>query len=206
MPLPMLLLFFLLWFPSSVMAESPPHTIVAFGDSLTAGYRIALTDAFPARLEEALKAKKHKVTVINAGVSGDTTAGGVARIDAVLAHKPAIVIVELGANDALRGLPPEQAREHLDIILTKLTHSGAKVILAGMKAPINLGPEYAQAFNPIYPELAKKHKAALYPFFLEGVAFNQTLNLPDGLHPNADGVKEIVKRLLPEVEKALDDL
>lgn len=180
-------------------------TILALGDSLTAGYNLAAQDAFPVKLEAALRAKGHKVRVINAGVSGDTTAGGKARLDWALADRPDFAIVELGANDALRGLDPALAFTNLDAILTSLRQRNVKVLLAGMLAPRNLGGDYARDFDAIYPRLATKHGVPLYPFFLDGVATHADLTQPDGLHPTAKGVDRIVSGILPQVEGLLAD-
>lgn len=177
--------------------------VVVLGDSLVAGYGLPLEQAFPARLEAALRSAGHYVSVINAGVSGDTSAGGLARLDWMLADKPQVVIVELGANDALRGLDPEGTRANLDAILARLEATGVRVLLAGMKAPRNLGAEYAAAFDRIYPELAARHKIPLYPFFLKGVAGDPRLNLADGIHPNAAGVERMVAGILPMVLQML---
>jgi acyl-CoA thioesterase-1 len=187
----------------SAMAATPTH-ILALGDSLTAGYNLPAADAFPVKLEQALRAKGYVVEVANAGVSGDTTSGGRARLDWTLASgKPDFAIVELGANDALRGLDPKLAYANLDAILGTLHDRGIKILLAGMEAPRNLGPEYAAAFDPIYPQLQKKYRIALYPFFLEGVALHPELTLPDGLHPNPQGVDVIVRGILPQVEQLI---
>ncbi|MEJ2472118.1 MAG: arylesterase [Desulfuromonadales bacterium] len=186
-------------------AEKPIRLLV-LGDSLAAGYGLPEADAFPSQLEAALQKAGQTVRVINAGVSGDTTAGGRARLDWALGDKPQLVIVELGANDALRGLPPHQTRENLDAILTRLKEAGVRVILAGMQAPRNMGADYTAAFDPIYSELARKHHVALYPFFLEGVALEPALNQADGIHPNPAGVAEIVKRILPMVLQELEKI
>jgi acyl-CoA thioesterase-1 len=177
--------------------------ILVLGDSLSAGYGLSAAEAFPAQLEQALRRSGQAVRVINAGVSGDTTAGGLARLDWALAESPQLVIVQLGANDALRGLDPEQARANLDAILTRLQREGAQVLLAGMRAPRNLGPAYYTKFDRIYGDLARKHRVALDPFFLEGVALRPELNQADGLHPNAEGVAVVVRRLLPQVRALL---
>lgn len=190
--------------PSLQAAKGRNLVLVAFGDSLTAGFDIAPEESFPAQLEAALRKDGYQVRVVNAGVSGDTTAAGLARLDWSVPEEADAVIVELGANDALRGLPPEKARENLDAILEKLKARGLPVLLAGMAAPRNLGPEYTQAFDSIYSELGEKHAALVYPFFLEGVAGDRTLNLADGLHPNAKGVAVIVENILPAVEDLLD--
>ena len=178
-------------------AEEPG--IVVLGDSLTAGFGLPREDAFPARLETALKARGHGWRVIDAGVSGDTSAGGLARLDWMLADAPDIVIVELGANDGLRGLPTDRMEANLDAILARLADAGATVLLAGMRAPANFGADYEAAFQAVYERLAARHGVAFYPFFLEGVALEPALNQADGIHPNAAGVDEIVRRIVPHV-------
>ena len=188
-----------------LQAQTAPIKLVVLGDSLAAGYGVKPDQAIPARLEAALKAGGRNVSVINHGVSGDTTAGGVERIDWMLADKPDIVLVELGANDALRGSDPASAERNLDAIITKLKAAGVTVWLAGMLAPRNYGPEYAAQFDGLYKRLADKHNVPLYPFFLDGVAQDPALNQPDGIHPNAKGVDVIVERILPFVTKNLDD-
>lgn len=184
-------------------AMAAPIKILALGDSLTAGYGLSEADGFCPQLENALKAAGHDVQVIDGGVSGDTTADGLARLDWSLADNPDVVIVEFGGNDALRGLDPAQAKANLDAILTKLKSQGRVVLLAGMKAPRNLGTDYDQAFDAMYPDLAARHGVLLYPFFLDGVVVNPALNQADGYHPNPAGVAVIVKRMLPAVEKVL---
>lgn len=183
----------------SAMAASEIR-ILALGDSLTAGYNLPPSDAFPVKLEAALKAKGYDARVINAGVSGDTTAGGRARLDWALADEPAFAIVELGANDALRGLDPQQAFANLDAILESLEKHHVKTLLAGMLAPPNLGADYGRAFDAIYPKLAAKWRVPRYAFFLDGVTTHPDLTLADGLHPNAKGVERIVSGILPSVE------
>jgi acyl-CoA thioesterase-1 len=178
--------------------------IVALGDSLTAGYGLPPEDAFPAQLEARLKRQGTDARVVNAGVSGDTSTGGLARLDWALADAPDLVIVELGANDALRGISPALTRANLDAILARLVAQGVKVLLTGMRAPPNLGRDYGGEFDVIYPELAAKHRVALYPFFLEGVAAEPGLNQHDGIHPNAEGVAIIVERLAPHVLALID--
>ena len=173
--------------------------ILMLGDSLTAGYGLASRDGLPSRLEAALRARGLDVRVIDAGVSGDTTAGGLARLEWALADRPQAVIVALGANDALRAIDPAVARSNLDRLLTALGERGLPVLLAGMLAPRNLGPEYGARFDAIYPELAERHGALLYPFLLDGVATVAALNQADGLHPNEAGVEVIVERMLPSV-------
>jgi acyl-CoA thioesterase-1 len=181
------------------VARAEPVRILAFGDSLTSGFGLALEQAFPARLAARLRADGFDVAVINGGVSGDTTAGGVARLDWALGEKPELVILELGANDMLRGIDPKVTRQNLDAMLGKIQASGAKTLLAGMAALANWGADYERAFNAIYPALAQQYGATLYPFFLDGVALHPELIQPDGLHPNAAGVAEIVRRILPSV-------
>jgi len=180
--------------------------ILALGDSLTAGYGLGDSDSFPAKLQAALRAKGIEAQVINGGVSGDTSAGGLARLDWALSDDPDIVIVELGANDGLRGLDPARTQENLDAILKRLTGEKRPVLLTGMQAPPNLGAEYGDAFNGLYPALAAKYGVRLYPFFLNGVAADPQLNQADGIHPNGAGVDIIVERLLPEVIAVIDQL
>ena len=180
-------------------AQDGPLRILMLGDSLTAGYGLAARDALPARLEAALRSLGIDASVINAGVSGDTTSGGLARIDWALADDPHAVVVALGANDGLRAIDPSVTRVNLDRLLGVLEERGLPVLLAGMVAPPNLGPEYAARFDPIYPEIAARHRAVLYPFLLEGAATVTALNQADGLHPNAAGVEVIVERMLPSV-------
>jgi acyl-CoA thioesterase-1 len=190
----------------SAPARAAEPLIWAFGDSLTAGYGLKPADGFTAQLERALRRSGVPARVRNGGISGDTSAQGRARLRwglRGLGARPDLVIVELGANDMLRGLAPAQARANLDLILAELKRRRIPVLLAGMKASRNLGPDYARAFDSIYPDLARKHQARLYPFFLEGVAGNRALLQPDGLHPNARGVAAIVERILPHVRRAL---
>jgi acyl-CoA thioesterase-1 len=182
-------------------ATDRPVRIVAFGDSLMAGYMLAASEAFPAQLERKLKASGMKVEIVNAGVSGDTTAGGLARLDWAVPDGTDAVILELGANDALRGLDPAKARANLEAIIVRLKARKIDVLLAGMLAPANFGEEYATAFNAIFPELARAHGLLFYPFFLQGVALRHNLNLGDGLHPNAKGVAAIVDAIGPTVEE-----
>nr|WP_249142688.1 arylesterase [Bradyrhizobium sp. AUGA SZCCT0160] len=193
----------------TVFAQTPatppvkPIKMVVLGDSLSAGYGLAATGAFPARLQKALEAKGIKVDMINAGVSGDTTSGGRDRLDWSVPEGTEAVILELGANDALRGTDPAVTRAALTDILTRLKARKIAVLLCGMLAPPNYGSEYAARFNAIYPELSKSFGVPLYPFFLEGVATEAKLNQPDGLHPTAEGVDIIVKNILPSVEAFL---
>lgn len=180
--------------------------IVVLGDSLTAGYGVASDVAFPVRLELALREKGYKVRVHNAGVSGDTAADALARLDWAVTDDADAVIVELGANDALRGFSPERTEKTLDDILKSLKGRGLPVLLTGMEAPRNYGPDYAKKFAGMYARLAKRHEVLLYPFFLEGVALDSKLNQPDGIHPNAEGVAVIVRNILPSVEKLIEQV
>lgn len=183
--------------------DATPVRIVAFGDSLTAGYMLAPSEAFPEQLAAALKAKGHAVEMANAGVSGDTTAAGLERFDWAIPEGTEAVIVELGANDALRGIDPDVTRANLDKILTKLRERKIEVLVAGMKAPKNYGRDYEARYETIFGDLAEKHGALLYPFFLEGVAMDAKLNMQDGLHPTGPGVAAIVKSILPKVEELI---
>jgi acyl-CoA thioesterase I len=184
-------------------AQSNPIRLVALGDSLSAGYNLPQEAAFPVALERALKAKGYKVEVVNAGVSGDTSSGGLDRLDWSVPDGTDGVILELGANDMLRGLDPAGTRKNVEAIVERLKSRNIPVMLAGMYASRNLGPEYVQKFDGIYPDIAKKHDLVLYPFFLDGVAGDRSLNLPDGMHPTAKGVEIIVERILPSVESFL---
>ncbi len=182
-------------------------TVLAFGDSLTAGYGLGPGQSVPAQLEDALHDRGIAAHVVNAGVSGDTTTGGRARLQWALSGlndgAPDLVILALGANDALRGIDPKLTRANLAAMIETLQARKIPVLLIGMVAPPNMGPDYGAAFNPIYPELAKKYHVPLYPFFLDGVAAKPALNQDDGMHPNAAGVAVIVKRLAPVVAKLL---
>jgi len=178
--------------------------IIAFGDSLTAGYGLPPKNAFPVRLQAALKARGHNVAIVNAGVSGDTTAGGLARLDWAVPDDADAVILELGANDALRGLDPAAARKNLEAIIARIKAKGTDILITGMRAPRNYGQEFTSAFDRIFPELARKHGLLFYPFFLEGIVLNSALNLDDGLHPNAKGVDIIVQGILPHVEELIE--
>jgi acyl-CoA thioesterase-1 len=190
----------------SQAAGAAPKLVLAFGDSLSAGYQLKPAESFPAQLQVALVKAGRDVTVKNAGVSGDTSTAGRARLNWVLAGlktKPDLVILELGANDMLRGQDPAIAKANLDAMLTELGKRKIPVILAGMRASPNLGATYVKPFDAMYGALAAKHKVRLYPFFLDGVAATPKLQLADGMHPNAAGVAVIVKRILPLVEAAL---
>jgi acyl-CoA thioesterase I len=181
----------------------PPVKIVALGDSLTAGYGLPDKDGFVPRLQAALTAAGIAASLTNAGVSGDTASDGLARLDWSVPAGTDAVVVELGANDMLRGIKPEITRNALDTILNRLTQRHIAVLLCGMRAAPNLGAQYGQAFERIYPDLAAKYNVLLYPFFLDGVAADLSLTQPDGLHPNAKGVSIIVGRILPKVEELI---
>jgi len=183
-----------------------PLKLVAFGDSLSAGYNLPGSAAFPAVLEQALRQKGVAVEIVNAGVSGDTTQGGLERLDWSVPDGTDGVILELGANDALRGVDPTQTRQALEAMITRLKQRKIPVMLAGMYAPRNLGADYAKRFDAIYRELAEKHGLVLYPFFLEGIAGDRALNQADGLHPTAEGVTVIVRNILPTVERFIATL
>lgn len=185
-------------------AAGDPITIVGFGDSLMAGYQLAQADGFTAQLQIALQKDGYNVTVNNAGVSGDTTSGGLARLDWSVPDETQLVILELGANDALRGIAPDLTEKNLDKMLARLKERGIPVLLAGMLAPPNMGADYAARFNPIYQKLAEKYQVRLYPFFLKGVAADKKLLLEDGMHPNPQGVKIMVSNILPDVKAMLD--
>ncbi|AID33342.1 arylesterase [Mesorhizobium sp. SEMIA 3007] len=184
-------------------ARAEPFKIVGFGDSLMAGYGLGPGEGFTDKLQAALRAKGRDVAVANAGVSGDTTSGGLARLDWSVPDGTQLVILELGANDMLRGVLPDIPRKNLDEMLAKLKQRKIAVLLAGMRAAPNLGADYQTAFDAIFPELAKKYDVPLYPFFLDGVAGQPGMQLEDGLHPSAKGVDLMVERILPTVEKAI---
>ena len=187
---------------TAAVREDRPK-IVAFGDSLTAGLGVAQEEAYPAQLQRRLEADGYRYRVINAGVGGDTTAGGVRRVDWVLNSKPAIVILELGANDGLRGIDPAHTRSNLETIVQRLQAAGVTVILAGMKLPPNYGKDYTARFAAVYPELAKKYRVPLMPFFLEGVAAREAMNQADGIHPTEAGYRAIVENLLKTLQPFL---
>ncbi|MDM9649631.1 arylesterase [Rhizobium sp. S163] len=190
----------------SVSAQARTINLVGFGDSLMAGYQLPPGDGFPEKLQAALKAKGLDVAVANAGVSGDTTTGGLSRIDWSVPDGTDAVILELGANDALRGIAPEQSEENLDQMITRLKERGIAVFLAGMMAPPNMGGDYAARFNPIYEKLARKHGLTLYPFFLDGVVLDASLKLEDGMHPNSKGVDTMVQKMEPAITQFIGTL
>lgn len=185
-------------------SAAEPVRILAFGDSLTAGYGLPEQDTLSARLSDALAKMGRPATVINGGVSGDTSAGGLARVDWALGDKPQVMILALGANDMLRGVDPSTTRANLEGIIAKAEGAGVEVVLAGMLAAPNLGAEYKQAFDAIYPALAKTHNLVFMPFLLQDVAQVSDLNQGDGLHPNGEGVAVMVRNLLPYVTEAMD--
>ncbi|HWK64680.1 MAG TPA: arylesterase [Rhizobiaceae bacterium] len=184
-------------------ASAEPFRIVGFGDSLMAGFGLGPGEAFPEKLEAALRKKGHDVVIANAGVSGDTTSGGLSRLDWSVPDGTQLVILELGANDMLRGVTPDITEKNLDTMITRLKQRGIAVLLAGMMAAPNLGSDFANSFNAIYPRLAQKHGVPLYPFFLDGVAGDRAFLLEDGMHPNAGGIDRMVERMAPSVEKAI---
>ena len=188
------------------VAAGSPIQMVVLGDSLSAGYLLPQEAAFPAVLERALRAQGFSVDVANAGVSGDTSRGGLERLDWAVPDGTQAVLLELGANDMLRGIDPARTREALDTIISRLKARGVRVLLAGMLATPSLGKDYGDRFNAIYPELAKTHDIPLYPFFLAGVTGDRTLNLDDGMHPNRKGVETIVQAILPTVKSFLSGL
>lgn len=198
-----LLLTLAMLFLAVLPAAAAPLSIVALGDSLTAGYGLAAGEDFATRLEAALVASGIDARVANAGVSGDTASAGAARVDWAVPDGAALVIVELGANDALRGIDPAVTRKALSDLLARLGARNLKALLVGMRAPPNMGEDYVRSFDAIYPDLAREHAVPLYPFFLDGVAGAPNLNQPDGMHPTAAGVEEIVRRILPVVIAAL---
>jgi acyl-CoA thioesterase-1 len=187
-------------------AAAEPVRILAFGASIIAGHGLEAKDSLPAQLEKALAERGIAAEVINGGVSGETSAGGLARLDWALADDPDLVIVDLGGNDALRGIDPRSTEANLDAIVARIRAQGRRVLLAGMLAPPNLGADYAAAFNAVFPAVAERHGVPLYPFILDGVVADPALNQEDGIHPNAAGVKVIVERMLPDVIEALDGL
>lgn len=189
--------------PGASLANDRTLKIVAFGDSLMAGYQLPVSGAFPARLEQALKAKGHAITIVNAGVSGDTSSGGLARVDWSVPADTDAVILGLGANDMLRGIDPKITRSSLDTIIRKLKSRGIEVMLAGMRAAPNMGPDYRRTYDTIFPDLASTYGLVFYPFFLDGIAANSSFNLRDGLHPNQAGVDVIVARIIPKVEELI---
>ncbi|PWK76132.1 arylesterase [Aminobacter sp. AP02] len=184
-------------------ASAEPFRIVGLGDSLMAGYGLGPGEGFPEKLEAALRARGHDVVIANAGVSGDTTSGGLSRLDWSVPDGTQLVILELGANDMLRGIAPGITEKNLDAMISRLKQRNIPVLLAGMRAAPNLGADYQAAFDGIYPRLAEKYGVALYPFFLDGVVADRKLLLEDGMHPSAEGIERMVENALPTVEKAI---
>ncbi len=197
--------------PDKEGAHGPPPkkpdnrpVILAFGDSLTAGHGVPLAGSYPSRLQTELDRLGYPYRVVNAGVSGDTTSGGLSRIDFALAEKPRIVILELGANDGLRGIPVREARQNIEQMIRKSQGAGATVVLAGMTLPLNLGPDYIRDFESMYTDLAKKYKLTRIPFFLDGVAAKEDLNQPDGIHPTSKGYAVVTQNVLKYIEPLLE--
>lgn len=188
---------------AALAADAQPPVIVVLGDSLVAGFGLQQDQAFPAQLQAALRAKGENVTLVNAGVSGDTSADGLDRLDWALPDNASGVILEFGANDALQGLPPEATEKTLATMIEKIKARGLPILLAGMEAPRNMGKDYVEAFDAIYPDLAKRYDLILYPFFLEGVAVDPSLTLDDRMHPNPEGVAAIVRNIMPKVEELI---
>ncbi|MEJ8476384.1 arylesterase [Roseibium algae] len=197
--------YFFLIFPFSLSAYAADGLkLVVLGDSLSAGYQLAPGGSFPSQLQNALTEGGYDVEVVNAGVSGDTSSGGLSRLDWSVGPDVDAVIVELGANDMLRGISPELTRKNISEIATRLKERGVEMLITGMIAQSNLGEDYSAAFDPIFAEVATENEALFYPFFLEGVALKPELNLADGMHPNAEGVSVIVQNMLPKVEELLE--
>jgi acyl-CoA thioesterase-1 len=192
--------------PSGAAGREAATLVIVLGDSLSAGFQLASDDAFPARLERALQGEGRSVRVQNAGQSGDTSAGGLARLDWLLAQRPDVLVLELGGNDGLRGLPVASTRKNLAAIVTRAQAAGVPVLLLGMRLPPNLGPEYTRDFAAIYPALAEQFDVPLVPFLLEGVAGRRDLNLPDGIHPNREGQRLVAENVLPALRELLDAL
>jgi len=188
---------------ASAAQDPQERVIVAFGDSLTAGLGVPANESYPARLEQKIKAAGYSYRVVNSGVSGETSAGGLRRVDWILRSRPEIVILELGANDGLRGLDPNQTEKNLSAIIERLQKEGVKIILAGMKMPPNYGKEYTERFEKIFPTLAAHYRLVLIPFFLDGVAAQSNLNQADGIHPTGQGYRIIVDRIWPIIEPLL---
>lgn len=193
-------------FAMSANAQDRAVQLVGFGDSLMAGYQLPPNDSYTAQLEAALKTKGANVTVTNAGVSGDTSSAGLARVDWSVPDGTDGVILELGANDALRGVSPEETEKNLDAIITGLQKRNIPVLLAGIMAPPNMGDDYAKRFNGMYQRLADKHDLPLYPFFLDGVVMDNSLKLEDGMHPNTKGIAVMVEKSLPAVESFIETI
>jgi acyl-CoA thioesterase-1 len=192
-----------LFFASGLFAAAEPYRIVGFGDSLMAGFGLDPGEGFTEKLQKALKAKGLDAEVVNAGVSGDTSSGGLARLDWSIPDGTRLVILELGANDMLRGITPDVTEKNLDAMISRLKDRKIPLLLAGMRAAPNLGAEYQAAFDQVYPKLAEKYGVPLYPFFLDGVAADPRYLQADGMHPNAEGVDQIVERILPALQELI---
>ena len=203
LPFAGILTLVLMLFSSIKLVQADVPRLMVFGDSLVAGYGLPAEQGFSSQLQDRLSANGFRIEILNAGVSGDTSAGGAARLDWALSEQPDYVMIVLGGNDLLRGLDPGATRQNLDQIIARLAALNIKTFLCGMLAPLNLGPEYSREFNPIYPELAQKYDLAFYPFFLENVALVPALNQRDGLHPNADGVAKIIDGMMPVLSRFL---
>lgn len=186
-------------------ASPPPKVVLFYGDSLTAGYGLSVEEAFPAIIEKRLNQKGKAIKVVNAGLSGETSAGGLNRLEWVLKQPVDIFVLELGANDGLRGLPLEQTQKNLQAIIDKVStkYPKVKIVIAGMLVPPNMGPDYTASFRKIFPEIAKKNKATLIPFLLQGVAGDEKLNIADGIHPNVEGHKIVAENVLKVIEPLL---
>ena len=203
LPFAGILALFLVFFMPIKLVQAETPRLMVFGDSLVAGYGLPAEQGFTSQLQDRLSANGFTIEILNAGVSGDTSAGGSARLDWALSEQPDYVMIVLGGNDLLRGLDPGATRQNLDQIMARLAELNIKTFLCGMLAPLNLGPEYSREFNPIYPELAQKYDLAFYPFFLQDVALVPGLNQRDGLHPNADGVEKIIDGMMPVLSQFL---
>lgn len=190
----------------AIEAQPTGPLVIFLGDSLTAGYGLEESESFPALLGEELASRDRGVRVVNAGVSGDTTAGGMARLDWLLSQRPSVMVVELGANDGLRGLSLEESERNLDQILDRCLQAGARVLLIGMKIPPSYGPEYSDRFEDLFPTLAERYEIPLMPFLLEGVAAVPALNQADGIHPNAAGQRQVAANVRPYLEAVLEGL
>ena len=203
LPFAGILALFIVFFMPIKLVQAETLRLMVFGDSLVAGYGLPAEQGFTSQLQDRLSANGFTIEILNAGVSGDTSAGGAARLDWALSEQPDYVMIVLGGNDLLRGLDPGATRQNLDQIMARLAELNIKTFLCGMLAPLNLGPEYSREFNPIYPELAQKYDLAFYPFFLQDVALVPGLNQRDGLHPNADGVAKIIDGMMPVLSQFL---
>lgn len=203
---PLVVFFSALLMAFTAQAEGRTINLVGFGDSLMAGYELAADEAFPVQLESLLRSRGQDVAISNAGVSGDTTADGLARLDWSVPEGTDGVILALGANDALRGLSPEETRVNLEAIIARLTDRGIDILLVGMMAPPNMGADYEAAFNPIFPELAKAHGLIFHPFMLDGVALDPALKLKDNMHPNAGGTRMMAEKILPAATEFLEKI